>query len=356
MKKRKISVLITGVGGAGTLGRELMKSLKLSENNYKIIVTNSSSLSVGLYDDAKSYLISEATTKNYINDVLNICKKEKIDVVIGGSEPEIKKLAENYDLFLKNKIVLLSNCEKIINLCSDKLKLSEFLIKNKIKSPKTFAFHTKKDIKKIVSYPVIIKPRTGSGSRNIFLANDEDEVVFFSNYLKKYNLEPIIQEYITNFEEEFTIGILYADKGKLKTSIAMKRILEGALSVRDVRINLKNKKKSVVSSGFSQGYFDDFKSIKKFGEKIVKVLDADGPINIQCRKIKNEIYIFEINPRFSGTVTSRALVGLNEPDILIQYKIFNQQPNEKKIKTGYVMKDLKEKYISKNDIKNLNEL
>ena len=161
MKKRKISVLITGVGGAGTLGRELMKSLKLSLNNYKIIVTNSSSLSVGLYDDDKSYLISKATTKSYINDILNICKKEKIDVIIGGSEPEIKKLAENHDLFLKNKIVLLSNKEKIINLCSDKLKLSEFLIKNKIKTPKTFAFHTKKDIKKIESYPVIIKPKTG---------------------------------------------------------------------------------------------------------------------------------------------------------------------------------------------------
>ena len=26
----------------------------------------------------------------------------------------------------------------------------------------------------------------------------EDEVEFFSNYLKKYNLEPIIQEYIPN--------------------------------------------------------------------------------------------------------------------------------------------------------------
>ena len=35
----------------------------------------------------------------------------------------------------------------------------------------------------------------------------------------------------------------------------------------------------MVSSGISQGYFDDFKSIKKFGEKIARVLDADGPIN-----------------------------------------------------------------------------
>jgi len=356
MKKKQISVLITGAGGAGSLGRELMKTLELANNDYKIVVTNSSSLSIGLYENVRSYIISQASSKNYINDILNICKKEKIDVVIGGSEPEIKKLAKNNDLFIKNKIILLTNSIKIIRLCSDKLKLSEFLIKNKIKCPKTFSFQKPDDIKQIKSYPVVIKPRSGSGSRNVFLANDNDEVIFFTNYLKKYGSEPIIQEYINNFEEEFTIGVLYSDKGKLKTSIGMKRILEGGMSTRDIRINPKDKKKSVISSGISQGYFDNFYEIKQFGEKIAKILDSDGPINIQCRKIKNEIFIFEINPRFSGTITSRSLVGINEPDILIQYKIFNEQPNIQKIKKGYVMKDLREKYISLDDIKNLNTL
>jgi carbamoyl-phosphate synthase large subunit len=356
MKKRKISVLITGAGGAGSLGRELMKALNFAKNDYEIVVTNSSPLSVGLFENVKSYLIPSASSKNYINTILDICKKEQIDVVIGGSELEIGVLAKNYKIFSKNKILLLTNSLKIIKLCLDKLKLAEFLSNNKILCPKTFSFNKENDTKQIESYPVIVKPRTGSGSRNVFLANDEDEAIFFGNYIKKNGSIPIIQEYIDGFEEEFTIGVLYSDNGKLKTSIAMRRILEGSLSTRDIRESPKTKKKSVISSGFSQGYFDDFTIMKKLGEKIAKILDSDGPMNIQCRKTKKGIYIFEINPRFSGTVASRSLVGHNEPDMLIRYRIFNELPNTQKSKKGYVMKDLKEKFISLNDIKNLKEL
>ena len=135
MKKRKISVLITGAGGAGSLGRELMKALNFAKNDYEIVVTNSSPLSVGLFENVKSYLIPSASSKNYINTILDICKKEQIDVVIGGSELEIGVLAKNYKIFSKNKILLLTNSLKIIKLCLDKLKLAEFLSNNKILCP-----------------------------------------------------------------------------------------------------------------------------------------------------------------------------------------------------------------------------
>ena len=34
----------------------------------------------------------------------------------------------------------------------------------------------------------------------------------------------------------------------------------------------------------SQGYFNNFPDLCRFGEKIAKTINADGPINIQCRK------------------------------------------------------------------------
>ncbi len=352
MKKSEISVLITGAGGAGSLGRELMKAFNLAKQKYRIVVTNSSPISVGLFETNRGYVVPPATSRNYIQVILDICKKEKIDALVGGSEPEIEKLVKNLKIFEENNIVVLSNSLNVIRLCSDKLRLINFLTSKKILCPKTFSFIEDHDINKIDSYPVIIKPRKGSGSRNVFLANDKSEAKFFANYLKKYGSCPLIQEYVDSHNEEFTIGVLYVDDGKLITSIAMKRILEGNFSTRQIIQLPHTKKKSIISSGISQGFFDNYEEITKSGEKIAEVLKANGPINIQCRQTENGLSIFEINPRFSGTTASRSLVGHNEPDMLCRYRLFGETVMPKH-KVGYVMKDLREKYISLDNINKL---
>ena len=85
------------------------------------------------------------------------------------------------------------------------------------------------------------------------------------------------------------------------------------------------------------------------GIKIAIGLNADGPVNIQCRKTEDGIIPFEINPRFSGTSSPRSLVGLNEPDIFCRYKLFNEIPSKSDYKFGYVVRGLVEKFIDFNE-------
>ena len=346
----KINVLITGAGGAGSLGREIMKSLFYAKKKYEIFVTNSSALSLSLFETKNSFVIPDATSPEYIEKLISICKTYKIQVVIGGSEPEIQVLADNLSIFRENSIHVLSNPSNVIKLCSDKLEIINFLNSKSIRCPKTYNFDTDL-IDNTDTFPLIIKPRKGSGSRNVFLCHDKDEAIFFGNYLKKYGDDPIFQEHIGNYSEEYTVGTLYADHGKLSTSITMKRILEGRLSTNHISVSPYSRKKFIVSSGISQGYFDDFPDLCSFGEKIAKTIGADGPINVQCRKDEDgKILVFEINPRFSGSIASRSLMGHNEPDILIQYKLNNVIPEINKPISGYVMKDFNEKFISSSDI------
>ena len=350
MMNSKINTLITGAGGAGSLGREIMKSLFYVKKKYEIFVTNSSALSLSLFETKNSFVIPDASSPEYIEKLISICKTNKIDVVIGGSEPEIEILSDNLPVFKENNINVLSNPSNVIKLCYDKLEIINYLSSKSIRCPKTYNFDINL-IDKIDTFPVIIKPRKGSGSRNVFLCHDKDEAVFFGNYLKKYGHDPIFQEHVGSSSEEYTIGTLYADQGNLSVSVAMKRILEGGLSTNQISISPYSKKKFVVSSGISQGYFDNFPDLCSFGEKIAKTIGADGPINIQCRKDEDgKILVFEINPRFSGSVASRSLIGHNEPDILIQYKLNHVIPEINKSIPGYVMKDFNEKFISFNDV------
>lgn len=36
------------------------------------------------------------------------------------------------------------------------------------------------------------------------------------------------------------------------------------------------------------------------------------------------IFVFEINPRFSGTIFIRALAGYDEPDVLIRHEVLGE--------------------------------
>ena len=351
MTNEKTCVLIAGTGGGGT-GMEILKSLKMSKHKYKIVATDMWENSFGLMETPHRYVIPPANSSVYINSLIKICKKENVDAIATGSEPELKKVAQNSKIFEENGVKVLLNSWETIQKCTDKFTLTKILKSLNIPYPDFFLYENEDDLQKIKTFPVVIKPRVGGGSQNVFLAMDEEEVRFFTKYLKKYGYEPLVQEYVGDYNNEYTIGILYADNGKLLTSIAMKRLLGSGLSTRQTIIS-KSNEKYVISSGISQGLIDDFKEIREMAIKIASGLDVNGPVNIQCRKTDEGIIPFEINPRFSGTSSPRSLVGLNEPDIFCRYKLLNEIPSEINYKYGYVVRGLVEKFIDPNDSKNI---
>lgn len=354
MKNSDVCVLIAGVGGGGT-GAELIKAFKLSPNRYKLVGTDMWKNSFGLSEVNSRYVVPPATDPSYIDTLLKICKKEHVQAIATGSEPELKKVANNAKLFEENDVKVLLNPINVIELCTNKYSLMKFLSSHGINCPKSFIFEEESDLENIDSYPVIVKPSVGGGSQNVFLAQDFEEVQFFSKYLKKYGFEPLIQEYVGTHEDEFTVGVLFADNGKICTSIAMKRMLGSGLSTRQTIINPQTKRKYIISSGVSQGLIDDFQDIRKEAENIAKIIGANGPINIQCRKTDKGIIPFEINPRFSGTTGSRSLVGYNEPDIFCRYKLFGEIPTKIEYKFGYVVRGLIEKFLDFNSIETQNK-
>jgi carbamoyl-phosphate synthase large subunit len=82
--------------------------------------------------------------------------------------------------------------------------------------------------------------------------------------------------------------------------------------------------KLVISSGVSHGYIGRHNQVTEQCKEIAKAIGVKGAINIQCRLVDGVVKVFEINPRFSGTTSLRAMVGYNEPDILIRRHLFGE--------------------------------
>jgi len=291
--------------------------------------------------------VPPASSESYIPELLKICQKEKIIVLIPGSEPELKKIVEQGQEFEKRGIEVLANNKNVIDICTDKWQTYKFFKSNGFKMPETWIVQDE-DLRKIsCRYPVIIKPYRGSGSsKNIFLAQNAEEMRFFIGFLKRQGVSIMVQEYLGSAQEEYTVGVLSDKNKKILDSIALKRIIKSNLSKSFSVKDYQDKTEHIVSSGVSQGRIDDYPEIRKNAEKIAKCIGSTGPLNVQCRLVGDSIYTFEINPRFSGTTSIRALCGFNEPDLLIRKYILKQNIKKVNYKKGFILRGLFNYYIS----------
>jgi carbamoyl-phosphate synthase large subunit len=352
---KMIRVLVTGVGGGG-FGEQLLKALRMAATPYYIVGVDMSPISIGLFDVDEGYTIPPAADDKYIDALLRICKNSKVRVLIPGSEPELKKVLEFRELFIKIGVLPLINSKDVIEICSDKWRTVEFLKSKGFSIPKSFIIKSKEDIEKIDIFPLVVKPVVGGGSQNIFIVQDEEELNFFCNYLLKEGHILLIQEYIGKPDEEYTVGVLSGLSGNIINSIAIRRyILSGLSNKIKVRNRTGRDELSpilAISSGISQGSIEEYKDIRDQCEQIALALRSKGPLNIQCRFVDGKVFPFEINPRFSGTTSLRALVGFNEPDILIRKYLLKEEISQHFVYSkGYVVRGLSEKYIPIEEIK-----
>jgi len=349
---REMPVLVTGVGGGG-VGEQVMTALRLADASYRIIGTDADPMSLGLFLADKSYLVPRAEDESYLPKLIQICRKENVRVVIPGSELELTKISKNRRLFKNRGILPLINTHSVISTCQNKWKTYLFLLKNGFKVPPSH-LPTKDLDAESLNYPVVIKPFKGSGgSRDLFMAFDAPELSFFIRYLKKRGVSSMIQGYIGSPENEYTVGVLTSFKGELLGSIAVKRRLVGRLftlyNMEGYRKGVKRPQTFRISTGVSQGFIEDFAEVRKTAEKIALKLKSKGPINIQCRLAEDGVYAFEINPRFSGTESIRALVGYNAPDVLIRREVLGEPLKKIEYKRGLVLRKLQNWYISFDD-------
>lgn len=342
-----ISVFVTGVGGGGH-GEQILKALKLAKTNYTIIGGDISPYSKGLLEVDHSYILPPATDPDYIGSILKICRRHNVVALFHGSEPELKVMSANREILESHGLFLAINPAQVIETCMDKVKMFNFLKRNGFHCADFRKIVSQEDLEDFNVFPAVLKPSVGSGgSANTFLAQNKEELLCFGRHLLSIYPEFVVQEYIGTPDCEYTVGILSSMDGELLNSIAVKRNILSSLSNRlKVENRTLNKKLGnilALSSGISQGEIGPFPEVTKQCEEVATALGSRGPSNIQCRLVDERVYVFEINPRFSGTTSLRAMVGYNEPDVLIRKHVLKQEVTPYfKYGSGIILRGLSE--------------
>lgn len=352
-KKDKINVLITGLGGGGH-GMQILKALKLATFRYHITGTDITKVSYGLPFIDNFYILPRADQSDYIQCLVDVCKRNNIRVLFHGSEPELRIIAENRSIFERMGIFLPINSNEVIQRCMNKYSIMNYLQDKGFNVPATHLISSINEISSVAAYPVVCKPHIGGGgSNNVFIAQDTRELKLIAEYLLLYLKGFIVQEYIGKPDSEFTVGVLADPQKNIIGSIGVKRYILSALSNRLKIVNRTGRKELgkilAISSGVSQGEIGVFKDITEYCEKAAVAVGATGPINFQCRVAEEKVYIFEVNPRFSGTTSLRAMVGFNEPDILIRKCVRGEKIDKISYTESVILRGLDEKLIHAHD-------
>lgn len=323
-----VTVLVTGVGGGGH-GEQVLKALRLAETPYQIVGTDISPYSSGLRDVDHSYLVPRAHEPNYIDVVLAICAQHGVQVAIHGSEPELLAMSRHRRRFQERGILLPINPPDVIDRCMDKVQTMQMLDEVGAATPAWRAIRNVDEALEFDHLPAIMKPSVGGGgSVGLHLVQDRAALRMAASELLAETDQALIQAYVGTPEDEYTVGVLCDLDGQLLNSIAVRRWLGSTISTK-IRVPNQSPRSElgstlVVSSGVSQGEIGRFPEVTEQCEAVAQAIGACGPLNIQCRLVEGKARIFEINPRFSGTTSLRALVGYNEPDVLIRRHILGE--------------------------------
>lgn len=316
---KKINVLVTGVGG--DIGWNIIRCLMDTPYNLDIFGCDTDHYAAGRKIVKKFFDAPKVSDKEkYFNFIKNIIKNYKIKYIFPSSEIEINFFNNNRENF---KDIIFINNSFIINTFLDKYKTINFLKQNNLSYPKTFLI---KDYKNQFDFPLLIKSKKGWGGKNLIMINNSDE---FNYYKNKVSDESIVQEYIGNKDEEYTIGV-FSDGNNVK-SICFRRYLGyGSLS-KFVELIYNNE-------------------IKLLIEKIAKACRLKGSINVQLRKSNDNNYVpFEINPRISSTVYFRHYLGFKDVEWWLNLKENKKIDYIPKYKKGIGVRNVGEVFF---DLKN----
>lgn len=271
-----MNILFCSVGRRGELIKDFKDSMG---DNVRIVATDNSPYAPAVYLADKSYLVPKINEPEYVETVLDICRKENIQAVTTFIDPEIEILAKNREKFREIGVEVLAPYTETAALCFDKYEMFKFLRANGIDTVNTYG--TIEDFKAAlengeISFPVFVKPRTGSGSVGARKVLDMQEL----EALIQNDPSLIIQELMTCIDLDADV---YID------TISHKAV--SAFSKKKIETKIGGASKTI--SFKDQKLFD-------FIQKIVSKFKFNGPVDMDFFYKDGEYYLSEINPRFGG--------------------------------------------------------
>jgi carbamoyl-phosphate synthase large subunit len=300
-----MNILLTSVGCMGYIG--LIKAFQ--ESDCKVFGVDCSKDAVGFNFCDGFAIVSHADKEEYVGELLKVCEKHSIELLIACSDNEILKVGEHRAMFESLGVSVLLPSNNSLNICDNKRLFYERLSSWGLNHPTVRAPLD-------AEFPAILKPNVGKGSEGVRLINNISEIP--DNSLPpKYSLLDegyLLQDFIEG--DEYTVDVLASKSSVVLSMVQRKRTrIESGISVA-AEVVEDEEGKAICS---------------QLNDRLLMC----GMYCVQYIKNHSGVYILEVNPRFGGgsVLSLRA-----DPTIILNYLNIAQDEPIEKLSNPKIMK------------------
>ena len=286
------NIIITSAGQRVALVRDFKETLVRFYAEAKVFTTDMNpELAPAAYVSDGCFEVLRVTDENYISQLLDICKKNEIGMIVPTIDTERLVLAENKKLFNDNDIIVCVSDLDFIKVCRDKRNTGDFLEKHNIRVPKAVDKYNP-------TFPLFAKPYDGSLSTNLHYIKNAEELT--QDILDDPKL--LFMEYIDKETyKEYTIDMYYGTDNCVKCIVPRERI-------------------KIRAGEIKKGRTVKCPLMDYIKERLDKIEGCIGCICIQVffNPLTEDVVGIEINPRFGGGYPQSYAAGGNYPEMLIK--------------------------------------
>jgi carbamoyl-phosphate synthase large subunit len=257
----------------------------------KTIVADPSPLAPAQYAAHVRVAVPRMDDPQYVPALRALCEEHGVGAVLPLTDLDIEILAGAGE---EGRLPALVPSVALAHATYDKFQTHELLGRHSLPSPPTVL---PGDDLEAIEYPVMVKPRRGSGARSIHLAHDIEQARFFIGYVQ----EPVMVQRAMN-GPEISIDCLGDTGGRCLNAIP-RSMLEsrGGESIK------------------GQVLRDE--ELIELGRRVMEELCVRGPATIQVfRDPDIGLGITDVNTRFGGAFPApayAALPGRSYPELIV---------------------------------------
>lgn len=310
-----MNVLFTCAGRRAYLLRYFRDELDAYSPGSKIYATDMQLNAPALAFADEKIQVPSVYADNYISNTLQICREKHINLLISLNDLELPLLAANRKVFEQERVIVLVSSPEVIDISFDKYQTAQFVESIGLKAPKTFIdYNLAREAVKSgkLRFPLVLKPRWGSGSIGIEYVDDLEEMEVTYGLLEKRVKKSILsnasasEDYILIQEKvsgpEYGLDIMNDLSGNFR-GVAVKKKLSMRAGETDKAITVNNNELSEIGRCLGE-------NLHHIGNLDCDVLERNG-----------EYYVLELNPRFGGGYPFSYEAGVNFPKAIIKWSL-----------------------------------
>lgn len=258
----------------------------------RVVATDGNPLAPAQYAANERRLVPPVDDPGYVPALVRLAGELEVKAVVPLTDLDIEVLARARADFAEVGATLFTPDPEIAHAMHDKYLAHRMFQELGLPSPSTY---TADELPDDLDFPMLVKPRLGSGGRNIYKANNRAELSFFLNYVPE---AVMVQRFMSG--DELSIDILCDLEGRCLNAIP-RTMLEsrGGESIKGETIR------------------DD--ELIALGRRVGESLPCRGPATVQCfRDPEWGIGLTDVNCRFGGAFPAPMYAGGSYPELIVR--------------------------------------